>query len=297
MNFIKDHKNCWTVVLDDRVCTFDKTHVNYELLLDDIRSDNSESFLTHLNVGKTIETWSKGGFVFKDGNLTYLGQEVPPSIASIITDMVEQGFDETPILNFTRRLFSNPSMRAVKELYPWLAHKSLAITPDGHFLAYKSVNIYNGDGFIDKYGRQVKSGDYVDKYTGTIRNNVGDTNNQLRHTVDDDWGVNCSQGLHAGTLKYVTEVYTSNKQIICKIDPANVVSVPTDCECQKLRCCEYTVLSEFKSLRLVEPNNGIEDVEDYDDENDYDDDLCDTCGNLEEDCDCWENAEDGGGSW
>jgi hypothetical protein len=285
MNFIKDHKNCWTVVLDDQVCVFDKTHVNYELLLDDIRSNDTESFLAHLNVGKEIEVWSKGGFVFKDGNLTYLGSEVPESIANIVTDMIEQGFDETPILNFTRRLFSNPSMRAVKELYPWLSHKSMAITPDGHFLAYKSVNIYNGDGFIDVNGRQVKSGDYVDKYTGTVRNNVGDVNTLLRHTVDDNWGVNCSQGYHAGTLKYVKEVYTSNKQIICKIDPANVVSVPLDCECQKLRCCEYTVVSEFKNLKLVEPDNGIEDI-------DEDDDICDACGNPEDDCECWVDEED-----
>ena len=289
MNFIKDHKNCWTVVLDDQVCVFDQTHTNYELLLDDIRSDDTQSFLTHINVGKTIATWSKGGFIFKDGNLTYMGEEVAESITNIVIDMIEQGFDETPILNFTRRLFSNPSMRAVNELHPWMSHKSLAITPDGHFLAYKSVNIYNGEGFIDKYGRQVKSGDYVDKYTGTIRNNVGDINIMLRHTVNDDWGVDCSQGFHAGTLKYVREVYTSNKQIICKIDPANVVSVPLDCECQKLRCCEYEVLSEFKSLRLVEPNNGV--VEDEDDGEE--ETLCDMCGSTRgEYCECYVDDED-----
>lgn len=301
MNFIKDHKNCWTVVLDDQVCVFDKTHTNYELLLDDIRNDNTESFLTHINVGKTIETWSKGGFIFKDGNLTYLGEEVPESITNIVVDMIEQGFDETPILNFTRRLFSNPSMRAVKESYPWLAHKSLAITPDGHFLAYKSVSIHTGDEFIDANGRQVKSGDYVDKYTRQIRNNVGDVNTLSRRLVDDDCNVGCSYGYHVGTLKYVTEVYSSEKQIICKVDPANIVSVPLDSDCQKIRCCEYTVLSEFKSLRLVEPNNGVEDTDedDEDDENYDDDEICNNCGCpiTGEWCICWEDAEDGGGSW
>jgi len=280
MNFIIDHKNCWTVVLDDQVCVFDQTHTNYELLLDDIRSDDTQSFLTHINVGKIIATWSKGGFVFKDGNLIYMGEEVAESITSIVIDMIEQGFDETPILNFARRLYSNPSMRAVTELYTWLSHKSLAVTPDGHFLAYKSVTIYYGEGFIDPYGRQVKSGDYVDKYSGTIRNNVGDVNTIARRLVDDNFNVGCSYGFHVGTLKYVTEVYSSAKQIICKVDPANVVSVPLEYNCQKIRCCEYTVLSEFKSLRLVEPNNGVEDTDEEDDN------ICEDCGNLEDDCDC-----------
>lgn len=289
MNFIKDHKNCWTVVLDDQVCVFDQTHKNYELLLDDIRSDNPESFLTHVNIGKTIATWSKGGFVFKDGNLTYMGEEVAESITNIVIDMIEQGFDETPILNFARRLYSNPSMRAVTELYPWLSHKSLAVTPDGHFLAYKSVNVYNGEGFIDAYGRQLKSGDYVDKHSGTIRNNVGDINTIPRRLVNDDFNVGCSYGFHVGTLKYVTEVYSSAKQIICKVDPANVVSVPLECDCQKIRCCEYTVLSEFKSLRLVEPNNGVEDTDD-------EDDICGDCENLKKYCECWDE-EDGDNSW
>ena len=289
MNFIKDHKNCWTVVLDDQVCVFDQTHTNYELLLDDIRSDDTQSFLTHINVGKTIATWSKGGFIFKDGNLTYMGEEVAESITNIVIDMIEQGFDETPILNFARRLYSNPSMRAVTELYPWLSHKSLAVTPDGHFLAYKSVTIYNGEGFIDPYGRQVKSGDYVDKHSGTIRNNVGDVNTIARRLVDDDFNIGCSYGFHVGTLKYVTEVYSSAKQIICKVDPANVVSVPLECDCQKIRCCEYTVVSEFKSLRLVEPNNGV--VEDEDDGEE--ETLCDMCGSTRgEYCECYVDDED-----
>jgi hypothetical protein len=188
------------------------------------------------------------------------------------------------------RLFKNPSSRAVKELYSWLSHKSLAICEDGCFLAYKSVNIYNGELFTDRYGREVKSGDYVDKYTSTIRNNVGDVNDMPRRKVNDDFQVGCSDGFHVGSLKYVTEVYSSNKQIICKVDPADVVSVPLDCDCQKIRCCYYEVISEFKNLPIVEMDKTELEYagETYDCLED--DDTCGTCGysdHYDEDCeDC-----------
>jgi hypothetical protein len=207
--------------------------------------------------------------------------------------MIEEGFDEVPMLNFMKRLFYNPSSRAVKELYSWLAHKSLAICEDGCFLAYKSVSVYNGPNFVDCYGREVKAGDYVDKYTGKIRNNVGDVNEMPRRKVNDDFQVGCSEGYHVGSLKYVTSVYTSNKQIICKVDPADVVSVPLDCDCQKIRCCYYEVVSEFKNLAIVErqaPAYAIdpEDIEDLDeywseDEEEYE---CGGCGSSEFDCNC-----------
>jgi hypothetical protein len=191
------------------------------------------------------------------------------------------------------RLFKNPSSRAVKELYSWLSHKSLAICEDGCFLAYKSVNIHNGETFTDSYGREVKSGDYVDKYTSRIRNNVGDVNDMPRRKVNDDFQVGCSDGFHVGSLKYVTEVYSSNKQIICKVDPADVVSVPLDCDCQKIRCCYYEVISEFKNLPIVEMDKTELEYagETYDClEDDDDDDTCGTCGysdHWDEDCeDC-----------
>jgi hypothetical protein len=191
------------------------------------------------------------------------------------------------------RLFKNPSSRAVKELYSWLSHKSLAICEDGCFLAYKSVNIHNGETFTDCYGREVKSGDYVDKYTSTIRNNVGDVNDMPRRKVNDDFQVGCSDGFHVGSLKYVTEVYSSNKQIICKVDPADVVSVPLDCDCQKIRCCYYEVISEFKNLPIVEMDKTELEYagEPYDCREDEDeDDTCGTCGysdHYDEDCeDC-----------
>lgn len=293
MNYIKDHNGCWTVVASNEVCTFDKSHPNHDQLIEAIKAKDEVLFLSLVHVGKSVESWSKNGFVLSGGSLFYGDEEVASEITAIILDMINEGFDEVPMLNFMKRLFANPSSRAVKELYSWLAHKSLAICEDGCFLAYKSVNIYHGDGFTDCNGREVKAGDYIDKYSGTIRNNIGDVNEMPRRKVDDNFEVGCSYGYHVGSLKYVTEVYSSNKQIICKVDPADVVSVPLDCDCQKIRCCKYEVVSEFKNLKIVER----EEVPEYDPlqwEDHEDEDVCDDCG-FECDngiCDCYEDDED-----
>jgi len=294
MNYIKDHKNCWTVVVSNEVHTFDQNHPNYDQLVDAIRLNDEADFLKGISIGKSVQEWSKNGFTFTGGVLYYQGEEIAKEITAIVLDMISGGFNEVPILNFMVRLFKNPSSRAVKELYSWLSHKSLAICEDGCFLAYKSVNIHNGETFTDCYGREVKSGDYVDKYTSRIRNNVGDVNDMPRRKVNDDFQVGCSDGFHVGSLKYVTEVYSSNKQIICKVDPADVVSVPLDCDCQKIRCCYYEVISEFKNLPIVEMDKTELEYagETYDClEDDYDDDdTCGTCGysdHWDEDCeDC-----------
>lgn len=284
MNYIKDHKNCWTVVVSSEVHTFDQNHPNHDQLVEAIRSNDEANFLKGISIGKSIQEWSKNGFTFTGGVLYYQGEEIAKEITAIVLDMIAGGFNEVPILNFMVRLFKNPSSRAVKELYSWLTHKSLAICEDGCFLAYKSVNIYNGEPFTDSYGREVKSGDYVDKYTNTIRNNVGDVNDMPRRKVNDDFQVGCSDGFHVGSLKYVTEVYSSNKQIICKVDPADVVSVPLDCDCQKIRCCYYEVVSEFKNLTIVEKAQ----TESYDsfEEDEDEDDVCGGCGSSKIDCHC-----------
>lgn len=296
MNYIKDHNGCWTVVVSNEVHTFDSSHQNYAFLIEAVKTKDASTFLSLINIGKNVQTWSKDGFVLRDGSLFYGDEEIAPEITAIILDMINEGFDEVPMLNFMKRLFANPSSRAVKELYSWLAHKSLAICEDGCFLAYKSVCIYDGPNFVDCLGREVKAGDYVDKYTRTIRNNIGDINDMPRRKVNDDFQVGCSDGFHVGSLRYVTEVYSSNKQIICKVDPADVVSVPLDCDCQKIRCCKYEVISEFKNLKIVERAAKVES-EDYDDDIDEDrdeDDICDDCG-FECDngiCDCYEDEDD-----
>ena len=144
-------------------------------------------------------------------------------------------------------------MRSVVELYNFLQHKYLPITPDGCFIAYKGLTKYSGPESTDKMGRKLVSGDLVDKYTGkSYRNNVGDKNSMHRRNVDDDANRGCSEGLHVGSLEYATEYASGGDVVLCKIDPANVVSVPHDCNCQKVRVSEYEVVGIYNQEHKLE---------------------------------------------
>jgi hypothetical protein len=55
--------------------------------------------------------------------------------------------------------------------------------------------------------------------------------------------------------------------MIVEINPADVVSVPKDCDCQKLRTAKYKVVGLFEK-KLEEPL-----VDDYFDSEDYDEDY------------------------
>ena len=67
-----------------------------------------------------------------------------------------------------------------------------------------------------------------------------------RFKVDDNCDEGCSQGLHVGSITYVKSYGSpGDKVIICKIDPADVVSIPLDSDHQKMRCCKYEVVAEY----------------------------------------------------
>jgi hypothetical protein len=193
------------------------------------------------------------------------------------------------MLKFLENLYKNPSYRAITELYTFLANKALPITDDGCFLGYKSVIVYHGSDIVGLDGNQIKDGDLVDKYTGkSYRNNVGDNPQMLRFKVDDNCERHCSQGLHVGAIPYVKS-YTGDKIMLVKVNPANVVSVPTDANCQKVRVCSYEVIGEYESDlndsydgRYAPIEDDDEEWDDDDEEWDDDDEICEDCG--EEDC-------------
>jgi len=105
--------------------------------------------------------------------------------------------------------------------------------------------------------------DFTDKYSGKMNNSVGEMVSMPRFRVDDNCDIGCSQGLHVGAIDYVKSYGSAgDKIVICKIDPADVVSVPLDSGHQKLRCCKYEVVGEYDGELLPAV------VEDYESESD-----------------------------
>lgn len=154
-------------------------------------------------------------------------------IVDRILTMANQGFDVIPMCKFMANLLSNPSKTAIDELYLFLEACQLPITEDGCFIAYKIVR-----------------NDYMDIYTGnTHRHQIGDTPEMPRFAVDDNRNNTCSAGLHFCSKSYLNHYGTSNREtdraVLVKVNPADVVSIPSDYKNAKGRAWRYEVVGEI----------------------------------------------------
>ena len=208
-------------------------------------SGDSEKFVELVNTGAFIEDWSEGNFEMRDGFLYYGDEQVASQPTERIVGLIKGGHDHKPMLAYLDNLYQNVSNRAVYESYNWCSHKGLPITEDGMMIGYKGVVMYQGPDIVDKNGRNLTEGDMVDKYTGeSFRNNVGDTCEMNRRQVSDDCGQGCAAGLHVGTFDYANSwAGNGGVVVLVKFNPADIVSVPTDCEHQKMRVSKYEVVS------------------------------------------------------
>jgi hypothetical protein len=246
-----------TLVLNNQSYQVLPDHINYKMILERLPTATADELLEIVDIQKAVAVFSDGLVDIKEGKVFYDGDEVHGSISKRILEFMSKGLPFQPLVNFLNNLMDNPSMQSQQELYDFLEHEHLPITEDGCFLAYKAVR-----------------GDYMDKYAGKFRNKVGDICKMTRSKVDDNRGRGCSQGLHAGALNYVAgygSVDAGDRIVIVKINPCDVVSVPSDCNCEKLRTCQYEVVGEYQGelLKPLYSSNFAED--DYnDDEDDYD---------------------------
>ena len=250
LTHIKDAKNHWTVVIGTQSHQFDHTHPEYDNLRACVMEGQQDEFLELIDTASVIEDWSEGNFEMRDGFLFYEDEQVASQPTQRICDLVKGGHDHKPMLAYLDRLYQNVSNRAVTESYDWCSHKGLPITPDGHLVGYKGVGIYRGENTVDKMGRPLEDGDLVDKHTGkSFRNNVADECSMNRRRVSDDCTQGCASGLHVGTYEYASSwAGNDGKVVLVKFDPADIVSVPTDCEFQKMRVSNYTVIGIARDI-------------------------------------------------
>ena len=272
-----------TLVLNNRTYQVLPDHINYKMILEALPTATADELLEIVDVEKAVATFSDGLVEIKNGKVMYEGEEVHGSISKRILEFMSKGLPFQPLVNFLNNLMENPSMQSQKELYDFLEHEHLPITEDGHFLAYKAVR-----------------SDYKDKYRGVFDNRVGQVCQMQRAKVDDDRARGCSDGLHAGALNYVAgygSVESGDRIVIVKINPKDVVSVPSDCNCEKLRTCRYEVVGEYQG-ELLKPlyaaNFEEDDYAGYDDDEDYDvsDDYWDQFGDEDEDEEEYEDEDE-----
>lgn len=146
-----------------------------------------------------------------------------------IINMKDRGFDCQPMIEFIKKLYTNPLQSSIDELFMFMEANNLPITEDGDFIAYKIIN-----------------SNYRDIYSDSIDNSVGQIVTMERVDVNSDRYQTCSSGLHFCSKEYLG--HFGNESSICvlmKINPADVVSIPSDYNNAKGRCCRYEVLCEM----------------------------------------------------
>jgi hypothetical protein len=82
---------------------------------------------------------------------------------------------------------------------------------------------------------------YTDKYTGTMDIRLGVPVRQDRNTCNPDKNIECSNGLHVGSVKYLENndfVNEDDTVLLVLVNPQHVVAVPKY-DNSKMRVCEY----------------------------------------------------------
>jgi hypothetical protein len=242
MKYIIANDGNVTAVVSGQAYNFSKAHPNYNKLVNHLKNNNVEHFEACYDIVSHLNSYCEGYVNCDNGVLNWDGIKMPNMFTSTILDMVKQGFPFEPMLNFLDNMSQNPSDHAIVELFDFMENKHMPITMDGHFLAYKAVNPR-----------------FKDIYSGSFDNSVGSICSVPRSQVDNNRNNGCGRGLHVGAIDYAKSYGGinldedcdndgGNQLIICKVNPRDVVSVPTDSKFQKLRTCRYEVVSKFDSV-------------------------------------------------
>lgn len=263
-NYILSDQSC-TILLDNQLSTIPRTNRKWERLLEAIKTADLTAIRGFMNPESSANTFCQGYFKIDNGIAYYQDQPLAYCLSKRIVNMMDDGFDIQPMVRFVNNLMSNPSNRAIQETYAFLEVCNLPITEDGCFIAYKRIR-----------------DNWMDVYSNTLDNHIGNIVAMPRNQVDDVSERTCSHGLHVCSIGYLTH-YTGNRLVAVKVNPRNVVSIPTDYENSKMRVCEYTVVQELDMTTIAAFDKALRSVwvgdrpmdDDEPDEDEMDDDETD----------------------
>ncbi len=216
-----------TVVIGNKPHTISKTHITYQKVVDAIKAGEWETVKQIIDPVKVVINYGQGNVAIQGDKLFWKGVEFNNALSRRMIQMMQEGFSIEPMVSFMENLMQNPSKRAVDELYGFLEKNNLPITPDGHFLAYKKVR-----------------DNFKDVHSGTMDNSPGRIVEMERNQVDDNKDNTCSTGLHFCSQEYLKS-FGGARTVIVKINPRDVVSIPSDYNNSKGRACRYEVVGEL----------------------------------------------------
>jgi hypothetical protein len=238
--FIMNGNGTISIMLDGNMKPVDTAHKNYEAIKEALKNKDWDVIPDLVNIAKEVEdaiatSQTASGKVFiKDGEVFYGSMVIQNTLSNRIVAMAKEGFDVGHMITFLENLMENPSYRAVNELYDFLEVGAIPITEKGTFLTYKKIK-----------------NDWTDIYSGKFDNSVGAVAEMPRNMVNEDSNQTCSAGLHVCSYDYLPHFASASNDrvVICEVNPADVVSIPTDYNNTKMRVCKYVVIGEVADYR------------------------------------------------
>lgn len=254
MNILSTSKtdNSLTVVVrenDGKIQTYSTTKANlrWNDILNAWRGNNASLLVDLMSVKTLVERFTDSNVDIKDGNVFFKGRPLHGLDVDRLLEYVRDNVPYLRLLRFLERKHANPSHRSINELYKFLEHREMTLTERGTVIGYKGVrsDYYSimGNTATIMVSGQTDTG-------GHILNKVGENVRCERSCVCDDYRQGCSPGLHIGSLEYAKG--WGPRVMVVEFDPADVVSVPDDCNCQKLRACAYQVVGEYNGSLVTE---------------------------------------------
>jgi len=272
-------ENSLTIFWEGKPYTLREDHPNFETAKQAIFDARYEDLGGLIDIVKSVEDFVEGDIEVREEVVYYKNHRLHGVVVDKLMEMLRAGMkDSAPLTNFITRLQANPSANSVTELYSFMSYKSLPNTPEGKVLGYKGVkdDFYSSTGNADTI---VVQGEVNESHQ--IFNGVGETIEVARRCVDDNRDNHCSYGLHVGSYDYANGwAGESGRLLVVEFDPADAVSVPTDCNFQKLRVSKYKVIEDITDHRkemnkpVYEANKPIYDDDlDSDESEEYDDEY------------------------
>jgi hypothetical protein len=239
----------------------------YDKVVSMIAANASDAALLNaVDPSLKITNDKSGLYAVKNGEVFVRNEKLPTSLGNRILDFANSGLPFVPLLRFWDNCKMNPDPRAQTDLYKFLEHNGHPITSDGCFIGYRNVKR-----IVDENGNEK----FVDWQTGTFDNSIGKKANMRREDCDSNPDVTCSKGLHVAALPYASTFKAKEEGaalVEVKVNPRDVVAIPTDYNGQKMRVCELHVIAENKEGLISRPCYDPENIEEDDERDDELDD-------------------------
>ena len=228
MIFIETERSI-TVFFANGPKSIDCEHPNFSQVSDLLHDGDDDLVETLMEPVRAVQQAfaNTNGVSVINGAVYYNNEIVHNSVTTKILAIVAEGKDPARMIKYLERLMQNPSRASVQELYGFQEANNLPITEDGCFIAYKRIR-----------------DNWTDCHSGKVDNSIGATPRMRRNQVDDNRNNTCSYGYHVCGYHYLQH-FLGSRLVAVKVDPADVVSVPTDYNNSKMRVCGYEVLREL----------------------------------------------------